>query len=156
VSQSVSLEISLLFFSSPPGRPNNGAAGLRGDFVIDNQSRIAAVCREIRRLAVLVLTLRANRRMARVLASSLQTVAVTRELYCAAYIVPRHSRKGVRLRRSPVAFLCNRLLRQGFLDIGERRATVDLIGVKTILLRLGRTLPSPIPPPSTIAIDHGD
>jgi hypothetical protein len=62
VSQSVSLEISLLFFSSPPGRPNNGAAGLRGDFVIDNQSRIAAVCREIRRLAVLVLTLRPDRR----------------------------------------------------------------------------------------------
>jgi hypothetical protein len=48
----VSLEISLLFFSSPPGGAENGAAGLCGDFAIGNQSRIAGVCREIRRPAL--------------------------------------------------------------------------------------------------------
>jgi hypothetical protein len=41
-------EISLLFFSSPPGRPKRPAKVLPR-FRFDDQSRIAGICREIRR-----------------------------------------------------------------------------------------------------------
>src|SRR6266852_4973482 len=54
----IAMEIPLLFFF-PPGRPRQALPGGMG-FRCEDQSRIAAVCREIRRLAALELTLCSN------------------------------------------------------------------------------------------------
>jgi len=42
------MKISLLLFFFVAGRARLALARRRGDFVVDNQSRIAGVCREIR------------------------------------------------------------------------------------------------------------
>jgi hypothetical protein len=122
-------------------------------FRFEDQSRIAGVCREIREVGVLELTLCSNWRQP----TSQDCEPSTRQRnYCAAHIDFRYRRKGMQLRRSLVSILCNWLLRQGFLDLGERREAVDSLGAKTIMFGLGRSHAVAKPSALFIEIDHGD
>jgi hypothetical protein len=126
------MEISFLFFLHRLA-DENGIAGRCGDFVDDDQSRIAGVCREIRSVDFLELTLCANWRQRTVIRRW------ARKAPDQATNILRRTRRSadcngqpVRLRRRFHRIKPNSLAPQAFLHHGQRGAMVDLLAAKTI------------------------